>query len=105
MQPDRERERATGRGHPMETADELSVREGYAAWAACYDEDGNPLMALEEPAMRAGFGSLGGRRALDLGCGTGRHSLALSEAGARVTALDTSPEMLARARAKVRGRT
>ena len=32
---------------PMETHDELPVREGYAAWAACYDDDGNPLLALK----------------------------------------------------------
>src|SRR3954452_12248061 len=85
---------------PMETADELPVREGYAAWASCYDDDGNPLIALEGPAMREWFGPLQGRRALDLGCGTGRHTLALVEAGADVVALDFTPEMIAQARRK-----
>jgi SAM-dependent methyltransferase len=84
----------------METADELPVREGYAAWASCYDDDGNPLIALEGPAMREWFGPLQGRRALDLGCGTGRQTLALVEAGADVVALDLTPEMIARARQK-----
>jgi SAM-dependent methyltransferase len=88
----------------METPDELPVREGYAAWASCYDDDGNPLIALEGPAMRDGFGPLRGRRALDLGCGTGRHTLALVEAGAEVVALDLTPEMLARARQRPRFR-
>jgi SAM-dependent methyltransferase len=82
----------------METPDELPVLEGYAAWASCYDIDGNPLIALEGPAIRAWFGPLQGRRALDLGCGTGRHTLALVEAGAEVLALDPTPEMLDRAR-------
>ena len=43
-----------------------------------------------------------GKRALDLCCGTGDIALALAAAGAEVTALDFSPEMLARAR-KCRG--
>lgn len=84
----------------METPEELPVREGYAAWSSCYDDDGNPLIALEGPAMRDWFGPIGGRRALDLGCGTGRHTLALVEAGADVAALDLTPEMLARGRRK-----
>jgi len=82
---------------------ELSPREGYAAWAACYDDDGNPLIPLEGPAMAVLFGQVAGLPVLDLGCGTGRHTLALAIAGARVTALDQSPEMLGRARAKLQG--
>ncbi|MFO0951020.1 MAG: class I SAM-dependent methyltransferase [Isosphaeraceae bacterium] len=79
----------------------LPVRDGYAAWASLYDDDGNPLTALEGPAMRAWFGPLEGRRAIDVGCGTGRHTQALIERGAeRVVALDLTPEMIAGARSK-----
>lgn len=87
----------------LETSEELSVQAGYAAWASFYDEDGNPLIALEGPAVRRRLGSIRGARALDLGCGTGRHSLALVEAGARVLALDLTPEMLSRASRKLSG--
>jgi ubiquinone/menaquinone biosynthesis C-methylase UbiE len=86
-----------------EAAEELSVRAGYAAWAPCYDDDGNPLIQLEGPAMQALFGPVAGQPVLDLGCGTGRHTLALVQAGAQVTALDQSHEMLERAQAKLRG--
>jgi SAM-dependent methyltransferase len=86
-----------------ESAEELSARDGYAAWAACYEDDGNPLIPLESPAVAALFGPIAGRRALDLGCGTGRHTLALAQAGAQVTALDQSPEMMAVARRKLQG--
>lgn len=88
----------------LESPEELSVQAGYAAWAACYDDDGNPLIALEGPAVRRWLGPLPGAAALDLGCGTGRHCLTLVEAGAKVAAVDLSPEMLARARRKLRGR-
>ena len=87
----------------IESAEELSAREGYAAWAPCYEDDGNPLIPLEGPAVRALFGPVAGKHALDLGCGTGRHSLALVQAGALVTALDQSPEMMALARQKLQG--
>lgn len=87
----------------MEFLDELSVQAGYAAWAPLYDEDGNPLTALEGPAVWARLGNLEGRRALDVGCGTGRHTHALVEAGAAVVATDPTPEMLARARRKLTG--
>jgi malonyl-CoA O-methyltransferase len=82
---------------------ELPVREGYAAWSSCYDEDGNPLIALEGPAVAARFGGVAGRRVLDVGCGTGRHTRSLVERGALVTAIDCSPEMMGRARLKLCG--
>lgn len=84
----------------MTTADLSGVRPGYDRWAAVYDHDANPLQALEEPVVRAAVGNAAGRRALDLGCGTGRHALWLAAAGARVTAVDFSEGMLAEARRK-----
>lgn len=86
----------------MEASEELPVQAGYAAWAPCYDDDGNPLTELEGPAVRSWFGCVRGRRALDLGCGTGRHTRALVEAGATVMAVDLTTEMMSRAREKLR---
>ena len=77
------------------------VRDGYDRWASVYDHDANPLPALEEPHVRAALGAIWGRDVLDLGCGTGRHTAWLAEAGARVTAVDFSENMLERARRKV----
>ncbi len=80
--------------------DPSSIRSGYDRWAAVYDHDGNPLQALEEPAVRAAVGDVRGLAALDLGAGTGRHSLWLADAGANVTAVDFSEGMIAAARRK-----
>lgn len=78
----------------------LDTREGYDRWAAIYDDDANPLVALEAPHVRALLGEVAGLRAVDVGCGTGRHALELAAQGADVTALDFSAEMLRRAAAK-----
>jgi len=82
------------------TPRELPTREGYDQWAGHYDEDANPLVILEEPLVEAALGDARGLRVLDVGCGTGRHSVRLARAGARVTAMDFSEEMLAKARGK-----
>src|SRR3954469_9134228 len=82
-------------------AEVLPTRDGYDRWAATYDTDGNPLIALEEPHVDALLGDVRGLCVLDVGCGTGRHALRLARAGAAVTAIDFSEAMLAQARAKV----
>jgi malonyl-CoA O-methyltransferase len=77
-----------------------TIQSGYDRWAAVYDHDGNPLIALETPVVRRLVGSVTRRDVLDLGCGTGRHALWLAAAGAKVTAVDFSEGMLDEARRK-----
>ena len=52
----------------------LGVQHGYDRWAAIYDEDANPLQALEQPRFRDACGEVAGLTVFDLGCGTGRHT-------------------------------
>jgi len=82
---------------------EADPRAGYAAWASSYDEPGNPIIALEQPAVAALVDELPAGRALDAACGTGRHAARLAALGHEVTGVDLTPEMLALARARVPG--
>jgi ubiquinone/menaquinone biosynthesis C-methylase UbiE len=75
---------------------------GFGRLAQTYDRL-RPLddQWLDTVARMVELGDLRGRRILDVGCGTGRLALALSQGHtAVVTGLDPSPEMLAVARAK-----
>lgn len=57
------------------------------------------LVARQQAAVLSGFlGRVAGRTILDVGTGTGRAALLMAEAGATVTGVDASEEMLAIAR-------
>ena len=66
---------------------------------------GELLAATQAAVLRDYAGADAGGSVLDVGTGTGRAALVLAEAGARVTAVDASAEMLrvAQARATARG--
>ena len=51
----------------------MTMQEGYAQWAAWYDEPGNELLEMEEPVVRGILEALPVGVALDAACGTGRH--------------------------------
>lgn len=78
----------------------LPARQGYDLWSAGYDADANPLIALEDTLFAELVGDVRGLDLLDVGCGTGRHSIPRAAAGARVTGVDFSEGMLSKARAK-----
>lgn len=85
---------------------EIPVREhdvegAYTWWAGTYDEPGNPAIEAKEPAMRAYLADAPRGRALDVGCGTGRHAAHLVTLGYDVIGIDQSPAMLDVARAKL----
>jgi SAM-dependent methyltransferase len=83
--------------------DAIPTTEGYATWAELYDEPGNQLIELEQPFVREIIDGLPAGVALDAACGTGRHSAYLAARDHAVLGVDSSPEMLERARAKVPG--
>jgi ubiquinone/menaquinone biosynthesis C-methylase UbiE len=77
---------------------EHGLTDGYGRWAATYDAPGNPLVAVEQPAVWSLLATSAPGVALDAACGTGRHTRRLSDLGHRVVGVDATPEMLGRAR-------
>ena len=79
----------------------VSARDGYALWAASYEQtikDDMDRVLLERVATIAWPAVV---RAADLGCGTGRTGAWLRAHGvARIDGIDGSPEMLEHARAR-----
>lgn len=82
---------------------EMTPWDGYAEWAATYDETANAMVSVEEPVVDAILARLEPARALDVACGTGRHARRLAELGWEVTGVDASAEMLDVARSKLPG--
>lgn len=77
------------------------VDAGYERWVATYDEPGNVLIDVEQPAMEELIDELPVGRVLDAACGTGRYTRLLADRGHRVTGVDLSPAMLSKARERV----
>lgn len=73
---------------------EVSTLEGYNVWSATYDLEKNPLIVIEEPRVDEIMAGLPITHALDVGAGTGRHTLKLARRAVRVMAVDQSPGML-----------
>lgn len=71
---------------------------GYTAWAPSYDGP-NPAIEAEEPVVRAMVQQLPAGRALDAGCGTGRHAGFLAGLGFDTIGVDVTEAMLDVARA------
>jgi ubiquinone/menaquinone biosynthesis C-methylase UbiE len=81
-----------------------NVRATYDAWSTDYDETPNPLIAIEEPAVRSLLSTLEFDCVLDAATGTGRYALYLAGQGKQVAAVDDSQKMLAVAKSKALAR-
>ncbi|MEO3889348.1 class I SAM-dependent methyltransferase [Nonomuraea sp. B5E05] len=74
--------------------------EGYRIWSRTYD-DPNSAFSYDEPIVEEIVGTLPVGLALDAACGTGRFAAALAGRGHQIIGVDSSPDMLARARERV----
>jgi cytosine/adenosine deaminase-related metal-dependent hydrolase/ubiquinone/menaquinone biosynthesis C-methylase UbiE len=80
----------------------VSSSDLFNIWAKVYDEQPNPLLALEQRFLSRMLPDIAGLDVLDAGCGTGRWlQLLASHRPASLVGVDTSPEMLQRASAKL----
>jgi ubiquinone/menaquinone biosynthesis C-methylase UbiE len=85
-------------GGERRTLEVLDVEDGYVGWSATYDTRVNELLMAEQPAVTEVLAAIPPGVALDAACGTGRLTRLLLEGGHRVTGVDASEAMLARAR-------
>jgi SAM-dependent methyltransferase len=88
----------------MGSPDENATAAGYDRWAASYD-DSDPSTWLDEPFLLKHLQPFPGSRILDVGCGTGRYLRQLAPSAYRITAIDLSRNMLARARREIGNRS
>ncbi len=78
----------------------MNTEQAYNAWAATYDEVENRTRDVEAKAIRAVLPKGRFAHILELGCGTGKNTEWLAARAERVTAVDFSTEMLAKAQQK-----
>jgi ubiquinone/menaquinone biosynthesis C-methylase UbiE len=79
----------------------MDIKEGYNSWAEQYDSNANQTRDLEAVALRNALKDYHFERCLEMGCGTGKNSVFLSEIAQEVVAVDFSEAMLAKAKAKI----
>jgi SAM-dependent methyltransferase len=76
-----------------------TARRQWDAAARIYDDVIAPALSDAHRAILARAGDIAGCDLLDLGCGTGKVASLAAQRGARVTAVDLSPKMVAHASA------
>lgn len=82
-----------------QTRRHVSAREGYARWAASYDQFDNPMTAMVSWVMSRSPQPVVDADVVELGCGTGRNVESLRALGSRsYVGIDESAEMLQVAR-------
>lgn len=79
----------------------MTIQDAYTDWSATYDSDRNLTRDLDQHVARQQLAKLRCKSILELGCGTGKNTPLLASIGAHVQAMDFSPGMIEKARAKV----
>jgi len=92
-----------GKNTPVITDAPSANRQGYDLWSLVYDSYVNATVAADDRAFPPLWRDVVGQDVLEIGCGTGRHTIRLAQQGNRVVALDLSPGMLAVAHEKLKG--
>jgi len=82
-------------------AQRIDNKNGYNLWSKTYDTDINSTVAIDELKFPPIYQHLRGKRVLEIGCGTGRHTARLVAQENQVLALDQSAGMLEIARSKI----
>ena len=79
----------------------MNTQQAYNKWAAQYDTNNNKTRDLEAAALQNTLSTISFDSCLEIGCGTGKNTAWLIGKATHITAVDLSPEMLAKAKEKV----
>lgn len=79
----------------------MNNQQAYNVWADNYDSVQNKTRDLEAFALRESVETAETANILEIGCGTGKNTEWLLTKAERLVAVDFSPEMLAKAKAKI----
>ena len=80
----------------------MNIQDTYTDWSLTYDTDRNLTRDLDQVITKETLANRRYHTVLELGCGTGKNTLLLSQLSERVCALDLSAGMLAQAKRKIR---
>lgn len=80
----------------------MSVQAAYDNWSATYDADENLTRDLDQTVTRETLMGLRCKSVVEIGCGTGKNTLLLSQIALEVYAIDFSAYMIEKAKEKVR---
>ncbi|WP_088888950.1 class I SAM-dependent methyltransferase [Leptolyngbya ohadii] len=79
----------------------MNIQAAYDTWSQTYDTDRNLTRDLDQAVTRKILAGLSSRSIVEIGCGTGKNTLWLSQIADSVHAIDFSQAMLEKAKAKV----
>ncbi len=89
------------RSKPKELKITMNIKEAYNSWAEQYDSNNNKTRDLEAFSLRITLANVSFDNCLEIGCGTGKNTEWLVAKAKKVTAVDFSDEMLAKAKQKI----
>ena len=78
----------------------MNVHDAYEDWSRTYDSDRNTTRDLDRIVLERVLGKFHFESIIEVGCGTGKNTELLSRLGGNVMAMDFSPGMLEKAKAK-----
>src|SRR5215470_12401290 len=79
----------------------MDTGQAYNIWASQYDTESNKTRDLEAKAIRQVLADISFDSCLEIGCGTGKNTVWLMERVKKLTGVDLSSEMIARAKHKI----
>ena len=78
------------------------TKEEYNLWSDSYDSDNNPTRDLDHLIVRQSIHRYKDKKIIEIGCGTGKNTILLSEVASQVQAIDFSEGMLEKAKIKLK---